>query len=153
MEEKSVFDEFDTKTNILRRRALLPVWIKIFIWIFLCMGLIAVLILAFGFFLNNNARLSVYGLETTSIYSPIGLIILSILIFKGIVSYGLWFEQEWGPKAAVIDAFLGIFICGITMLILPFITNGHHFTMRFEFLFLIPYLTKMQKIQKTWIKL
>lgn len=153
MEDKSAFDEFDTKNNTLQRRTLLPVWIKIFIWIFLLIGLIAVLILAFGFFLNNNAELSVYGLKTTSLYSPTGLIITSILIFKGIVSYGLWFEQKWGPKAAIIDAVLGIFICGIMMFIFPFVTNSHHFAFRFELLFLVPYLTKMQKIQKTWIEL
>lgn len=40
MEESSAFEEFEMKSD-LRRRSLLPVWIKIFIWLFLIGGVVA----------------------------------------------------------------------------------------------------------------
>ncbi|ATN05507.1 hypothetical protein CRN76_08860 [Chryseobacterium indologenes] len=149
MEMPSNFEEFDKKNNFARRRSLLPWWIKIFIWFFIFGGVIAVLILGFGYFLNDT-NLSIYGLETTQPYSITGFIILFLLIFKGIVAYGLWFEERWAPKAAIADAVLGIIICGIAMFILPFVADSKHFTIRFELVLLIPYLTKIQKVQKTW---
>lgn len=152
MEEQSAFKEFDTKTNSLRRRNLLPIWIKIFTWIFLFLGLAGILILPFGFFVNE-INLSIYGLNTRQPYSLTGLTILFLLIFKGIVSYGLGFEQKWGPSAAIVDAILGLSICGFVMLILPFVSGSRHFTIRFEILVLIPYLTKMLKIKKAWTAL
>ncbi|AZA83905.1 hypothetical protein C1637_13255 [Chryseobacterium lactis] len=149
MEQKSTFEEFEINNNFARRRSLLPLWIKIFTWIFFLGGIVGVLILGFGFFLDNT-DLSLYGLQTTQPYSVTGFIITYLFIFKGIVAYGLWFEQKWAPKAAIADAVLGIIICGVVMFILPFVTDSTHFTIRFELVALIPYLTRMQKIQKTW---
>ncbi|MEY8760752.1 hypothetical protein [Chryseobacterium tongliaoense] len=151
MEDKSVFKEFDTQDFPLRRRDLLPLWIKIFIWIFLFTGIAGVLLLAFGFFLDDT-DLSIYGLSTTRPYSLIGYVISFIFIFKGIVSYGLWFEEKWAPKAAMADAILGFIICGVVMFVLPF-TSSTNFTIRFEIILLIPYLQIMRKIENKWINL
>lgn len=147
MEEQSAFEEFDVKSNFVRRRSLLPDWIKIFTWLFFFTGIIGVIILVFGSFIKNN-ELSLYGLETTQPYSLTGLLISFLFIFKGIVSYGLWFEENWAIKAAKTDAILGFIICGIVMVVLPFFTK--HFTIRFEIALLIPYLLKLQKIEKNW---
>lgn len=147
MEEQSAFEEFDIKSNFARRRSLLPIWIKIFIWLFFFTGIIGVVILAFGFFIKNT-ELSLYGLETTEPYSLTGLLISFLFIFKGIVSYGLWFEEDWAIKVAKIDAILGFIICGIAMVGLPFFTK--HFTLRFEIAVLIPYFLKLQKIEQNW---
>lgn len=147
MEEQSAFEEFDVKSNFVRRRSLLPGWIKIFTWLFFFTGIIGVIILVFGSFIKNN-ELSLYGLETTQPYSLTGLLISFLFIFKGIVSYGLWFEENWAIKVAKIDAILGFIICGIVMVVLPFFTK--HFTIRFEIALLIPYLLKLQKIEKNW---
>lgn len=147
MEEQSAFEEFDVKSNFVRRRSLLPVWIKIFTWFFLIGGAIAVLILIFGSFLTNIS-LSLYGLETTEPYSLTGIFISSLFVFKGIVSYGLWFEEDWAIKVAKIDAILGFIICGIVMIVLPFFTK--HFMLRFELAVLIPYFLKLKKIEQNW---
>ncbi|MEI7487327.1 MAG: hypothetical protein WCJ72_07925 [Chryseobacterium sp.] len=147
MEEQSAFEEFDVKSNFVRRRSLLPVWIKIFTWFFLIGGAIAVLILICGSFLTNIS-LSLYGLETTEPYSLTGIFISSLFFFKGIVSYGLWFEEDWAIKVAKIDAILGFIIRGIVMIVLPFFTK--HFMLRFELAVLIPYFLKLQKIEQNW---
>ncbi|SKB62148.1 hypothetical protein [Chryseobacterium balustinum] len=147
MEEKSVFDEFDNNFNTKRRRNLLPIWIKVFIWLFFAFGFIGILILAFGFFMGKF-NLSLYGLETDKVYSLMGFFLTALFILKGIVSYGLWFEQDWGIKIAKIDAIIGLVVCGVSMFILPFFTKN--FELRLEVAVLIPYLIKLQKIEKNW---
>jgi len=152
MEEKSDFKEFDTQKNPLTRKSLLPGWIKFFSWFFLLVGTAGVLILAFGFFLNDTT-LSLYGLKTEQPYSITGFIVCYLYIFKGIVSYGLLFEKKWAPTLAIIDAVLGIIICIVMMTVVPFISETIHFTIRLELLPLYYYVTKMLEIRKTWINI
>lgn len=73
-----------------------------------------------------------------------------LLIFKGIVAYGLWFEQKWAPQAAIIDAIIGIAVCIIMMVVIPFTVPNINFTIRLELIPLYFYLVKMQKIKSTW---
>lgn len=151
MEEKSTFEEFEkSQKQVKRRRDLLPLWIKIFTWIFLIFGVFGIAIPILGLFFEK-LDLSLYGLATTQVFSPIGIIIVTLFIFKGIVAFGLWFEKDWAPKLAIIDAVIGIAICGYMMLVNPFISGNRNFTIRLELLPLIPYLLKMQKINKLWM--
>lgn len=149
MEEKqTAFAEFDN--NILtRRRNLLPTWIKIFLWIFLIGGATAAIILMAGS-LMTHISLSIYGIKADHPYSMTGLLISFLFLFKGIVAYGLWFEQKWAPQAAIADAIIGIAICLIMMVIIPFTIPAISFTIRLELIPLYFYLTKMQNIKKTW---
>ncbi|MBB4805663.1 magnesium-transporting ATPase (P-type) [Chryseobacterium defluvii] len=149
MEEQSAFEEFDVKTGPIRRRSLLPLWIKIFLWIFLIMGSIAVLIFLCGLFMDD-VELSIYGIEANHPYTISGLIVSILMICKGIVAYGLWFEQDWAPKAAIIDAVAGIIICSAMMMIIPFISDAIKFSIRLELIPLIFYLIDMRKIEKKW---
>jgi hypothetical protein len=152
MEEKSDFKEFGTRKNPITRKSLLPGWIKFFSWLFLLVGIAAVLILAFGFFLNGTT-LSLYGLKTDQSYSITGFIVCYLYIFKGIVSYGLLFGKEWAPVAAIIDAVIGIIICIVMMAVVPFISETIHFTIRLELIPLYYYITKMLEIRKTWLNI
>ncbi len=93
MEESSSFQEFETKENFTRRRNLLPLWIKIFLWFFLIGGLFAAVFLIIGPFLNK-IDLSLYGITATHSYTLPGIITTLLLIYKGIVAYGLWFERK-----------------------------------------------------------
>ncbi|WP_185288589.1 hypothetical protein [Chryseobacterium lactis] len=150
MEEKSTtFEEFDIKNNFARRRDLLPLWIKFFLWIFLIGGVIGAISLMAGPFMGH-IDLSLYGIDSTRPYSIPGLILCCLFIYKGIVAYGLWFEQEWAPQAAIIDAIIGIAICLIMMAIIPFISPNISFTLRLELIPLYLYLVKMQKIKNAW---
>ncbi|MBK1896912.1 hypothetical protein JHL15_14180 [Chryseobacterium sp. YIM B02567] len=152
MEQESAFEEFDLKNNFTRRRDLLPVWIKIFIWLFLIGGTTAAILLISGSFLTN-VSLSIYGIQANHPYTIPGLIICALLILKGIVAYGLWFEQEWAPKAAIIDAIVGIASCTIMMVIIPFVSSTISFTLRLELIPLYYYLIKMRQIEKSWISI
>ncbi|WP_426482608.1 hypothetical protein [Chryseobacterium sp. R2ACT005] len=149
MEEKSTaFAEFDN-SGLTRRRNLLPVWIKIFLWIFLIGGAVSAILLIAGSLLTH-VSLSIYGINANHPYSMTGLLISFLFLFKGIVAYGLWFEQKWAVQAAIVDAIIGIAVCLIMMAIIPFTVPTISFTLRLELIPLYFYLMKMQNIKKTW---
>jgi hypothetical protein len=75
MENNSVFEEFEVKSNFARRRSLLPIWIKIFIWFFLIGGSVATILLMAGLFLNK-VDLSLYGITATHPYNINGIFIV-----------------------------------------------------------------------------
>ncbi|RXM51079.1 MULTISPECIES: hypothetical protein [unclassified Chryseobacterium] len=150
MEEKSTtFDEFDNYNSLTRRRNLLPVWIKIFLWMFLIGGTVSLILLMAGS-LMTHISLSIYGINATHPYSMTGLLISLLFLFKGIVAYGLWFEQKWAPQAAIADAIIGIAICFIMMVVIPFTSLKINFTIRLELIPLYFYLVKMRNIKKVW---
>ena len=133
-----------------RRKTLLPLWIKIFVWIFLVFGAITPIGLIFGI-LGYEVELSLYGLETVEPLSISGICILAAFLLKGIVSYGLLTEKKWAIILGIIDAILGFTIC-LFLMIYPIIfsDSGINFTFRLEIIFLIPYLIKMIKIKSEW---
>ena len=135
-----------------RRRELLPTWIKVFIWIFLVFGAIVPIVLVLGL-TGLRVNIALYGLETIEPYSYLGLLIISIFILKGLTAFGLWWEKDWGVNLAIVDAILGICICGFVMLIIPLLGNGRvvNFNIRLELIPLIPYLFKMLKIRLPWM--
>jgi len=149
MEEQEILDSRISREP--RRRELLPLWIKIFLWIFMVFGVIAPVGLIIGL-LGMNINLSLYGLATANALSTNGLIIISLFALKGAVSFGLWTEKDWAINLAMLDAFIGILVCVLVMLVLPAAPqeNGFGFNIRLELLILIPYLPKMQKIKGVW---
>ncbi|WP_332452755.1 hypothetical protein [Chryseobacterium aquaticum] len=149
MEEISAFEEFEKKDNLARRRSLLPIWIKIFTWLFLIGGAVAIGILICGFFLTN-INLEIYGIQASHPYTLTGFSISILLIYKGFVAYRLWFQEKWAPRAAIIDGIMGIAICIIMMIIIPFTHSNINFTIRLELIPLYFYLQKMQKIKPIW---
>lgn len=141
-------DQFQSSAT--RRRDLLPVWIKIFTWIFMVFGMIAPIAIVLGLS-GTEFTLSLYGLETYQPISVLGLTILSLFIIKTIVAVGLWTEKSWAITLAIYDAIAGIAVCVFTMAVLPFIMkNGLNINFRLELLILIPYLIKLYKIKPLW---
>ena len=149
MEENSQtqFVEFEIKN--IERRKLLPVWIKVFCWIFMLMGLVSIGCLIFGM-LGGKADLSFYGFETDEPLTLIGIFIISMMILKGFSAYALWFEKDYAIKLGKMDAVLGIIICIFSMFVLPFIKENSNFVIRLEIALLIPYFMKLNKIKNEW---
>lgn len=137
----------------VRRRSLLPGWIKFFTWVFLIFGVMSGVVLILGLF-GIELDLSLYGLETTQVYSLTGLILVALFSLKGITAYGLWWEQDWAVTVALGDALIGIAICIFMMLTNPLVEVEDGFFnfigLRLELIFLIPYLIKMLRIRKAW---
>ncbi len=150
MNEDTILD-LDLEHQMGRRRALLPTWIKIFVWIFMLFGLVVPIAFLFGL-LGYEFTLSLYGLETMQALSIKGIIILALFAIKGVVSFGLWMEKDWGVQLALVDAIIGIIVCGFVMCVLPFLIESDHrmINIRLELVVLIPYLIKMIKIKDEW---
>lgn len=133
---------------LFRRRDLLPIWIKVFIWIFLIFGALAPFTFACGAF-GTNFHTSLYGLESNQAISITGIFITILFIFKGIVALGLWTEKVCAVNLAITDALIGIIICSV-MMYLSFVNLTNGLVFGFELILLIPYLVKMIKIRTEW---
>ncbi|MCB9304527.1 MAG: hypothetical protein H6566_28165 [Lewinellaceae bacterium] len=136
-----------------RRRALLPVWIKIFTWIFMITALIIPIGVIFGL-IGMPFNLGLYGLETMAPISLTGAIILALFALKGVVAYGLWTERKWAVNLAIVDGILGLVICTLMMVVMPFLLDkgGFRFSFRLELFALIPYVIKMFRVRPEWIQ-
>jgi len=138
----------------LKRKQLLPIWIRLFCWFFLLTGLIAPLLVIVGLFTEINASLALYGMETHNPISTAGLLISTLFLLKGIVAYGLCWEKDWAVELGIIDAIVGIAFCALMMT--PIATwlelAPQGLRLRLELVALIPYLMKLQKIKPLWRK-
>lgn len=128
---------------------LLPWWIKFFCWLFMIFGLLSFVCLILGV-TNIKPDLVLYGFETNESFSLIGLMVISIGLLKGYTAFALWFEKDIAIKIGKIDAVIGILLCVIAMLLLPFIQENSVITIRLELILLIPFLIKLNKIQRQW---
>lgn len=144
---ESAFNEFE-QTEI-RRRKLLPWWIKFFCWVFMLFGFLAFVCLILGF-TNLKPSLALYGFESNEPFSINGLLVIIIGLFKGVTAFALWFEKDFAIQFGKIDAIVGIIACVFAMLVLPFFQEGFNVTIRLELILLIPFLIKLNKIQKPW---
>ena len=134
----------------IRRRKLLPWWIRLFTWLFLLFGAIVPFGLIFGS-LGMKFEISLYGIETNDPLTIIGLSLVGLYLIKGIIAYGLWWEKDWVIKPAKLDAIIGIVICTFMTFIYPFMDGiSGEFSFRGELLILIPYLIRLGKIEKEW---
>lgn len=133
----------------IRRHKLLPVWIKVFTWLFMIAGAMTPLVYVIGF-TGALVSLSLFGLQTTEAYSVNGMIITVLFLLKGVAAFGLWLEQDWAIKVAKVDAVLGIVACTTIKCLLPFINPVYSFTIPLELVLLIPYLIKLNRIQPFW---
>jgi len=100
-----------------------------------------------------NFELELYGYTAHRALSTIGVFLFLLYLFKGVVSYSLWFEKVWAVNLGIIDAIIGILTCIIGMANIPlFHGNLDSNRFRFEIIFLIPYLIKLTRIRRLWMQ-
>jgi hypothetical protein len=148
-EGEDLLTEIVHQITAVKRKNLLPWWIKVFMWIFLIFGAFAPVGLIFVI-LGYNFHLSLYGLETTDPSSITGICIIALFLLKGITSFGLLRETDWAIQLGVIDAIAGILICVYVMFFSEFNSGSAIFSFRLELVLLIPYLIKLNKIKPAW---
>jgi hypothetical protein len=148
-EGEDLLSDIVQQMSAVKRKSLLPWWIKVFMWIFLIMGALAPIGFIFGI-LGYDFKLSLYGLETSDPVSITGICIILLFLLKGITSYGLLRETDWAIKLGMIDAITGICICSFVMIYSILNSSSAMFSFRLELALLIPYLIKLSKIKATW---
>lgn len=151
MESEGLLREEDFVIQHRRRRNLLPLWIKIFTWIFMIMGVIAPFGLIFGAF-DEGFDLSLYGLATNKPISLLGVFLIVLITFKGITAFSLWLEKDIATDLAKIDSYIGIILCLVVMLVLPFFDDSDSFLLNFriELVALYFFMKKITKIEYAW---
>lgn len=139
-----------------RRRDLLPIWMKFFIWAFMILAALSSIIYLVYMFTGiffGYKETSIYGMETQDLFSPLWIFITALLLFKVFISFSMWTEKRWVIDLGILDAVLGIIICMYMMFIKPLAHvegENYEFKFRIEIVFLIPYLYKCIKINNTW---
>jgi hypothetical protein len=129
------------------RKTLIPLWIKIFAWLFIVFAFMTPLAFVGGIIMHNFA-LSLYGLEAYTPYSIMAVFLTTLFIFKGIVAFGILRREDWAINLGIIDAILGIIICIVIMTYL--VVTNTKFVFRLELIALVPYLVKLLKIKDEW---
>jgi len=149
--QEDILTDIVLQINNVKRKQLLPWWIKLFMWIFLLAGVSVPFGIIFGIF-GYRFSMALYGLATNEFLSVVGITIASIFLLKGIVSYGLLMEKDWAIKLGILDASLGILICMLVMVYSLLKFRGGYISFRIELLLLIPYLIRLFKIKPAWEK-
>jgi hypothetical protein len=135
----------------LRRRYLLPWWIKTFCWIFMVMGAIVPIAVVLGL-LGYSFNISLYDFKTTQPLSFLGIFLTGLYLLKGIAAYGLWTEKRWAVDMGIADAIVGLATCLVAVFVIPFIDASNGFVINFplEPVLLAMYLIKLLKIRAAW---
>lgn len=127
------------------RKELIPLWIKIFGWLFIVFGALVTLIAAYSAVTRTAAEFALYGLTVSgSIYNPVALFVAFLIMAHGVCAFGLLFGKSWGVISCMVLGYISIAVCIVSMFI------GEGFTIRLEIAFLIPYLIKLHKIRDQW---
>jgi hypothetical protein len=133
--------------RLQRRRKLLPWWITAFIWLFLVFFVIMPVAVIMGL-LKYNFEISLLGITTHQPISLIGLFLILLFSFKGVIALALWTEKAWAVGLAKVDAIISIVICFLVMGYAIFVQ--HTFSLRLELIVLFLYYYKMNQLQYDW---
>ncbi len=151
--ENQIYDPLGEIRNQLKitRRQLLPLWMKIFLWIFLVIGGLSTLAFLASLF-GMTYSVGIYGLNSNGPLNPLSFAVTLIYLVKAITAFAFWTEKDWAIEIAFLDAIVGIAVCCFMIFIYPFmfLENGFHFNLRLELIALIPYLIKLDKIKVEW---
>jgi len=133
---------------VSRRKKLVPLWIKVFGWIFIVMGVVAPLGFIFSLLTGQASNFSLLGLQNNgSEISLMGVVIITLFVSFGISAYGLLFGRDWGLKAALATGYIGL---AVSVFVMASVFATGVYTFRLEPLIQIPYLIKLHKIRQKW---
>lgn len=154
--QPSIFDDLNDPVAV-RRKYLVPKWIRFFCWLFAIFCPAAIVSAVSFAVAGRSSALSLYGIQTSDLFSVAGVTGVFVFGIKGTAAIGILAEKDWAMKGAIVDAILGIALCIFQMIFNPWVTTTsfNHFTatnfnMRLELLLLIPYLIKMINIRQQW---
>lgn len=99
MEQPTIFEESFGTELLIRRRSLLPVFLKVYIWIGFVLS--ALFFIAIFIALGFSATLLGLNSHSTLGYSSIAVFLLVAILFAGILfsnTATLWFEMKWAIR-------------------------------------------------------
>lgn len=130
------------------RKQLVPLWIKIFGWIFMVMGGVVPLLAIVAGAMGQTASYEIFGLQHRgSPLHPLALLISALFVSLAVSAYGLLFGKPWGVDACMATGFVGVALCLGTSVYSIFQGAPN---LRLELLVQVPYLLKLRKIKPLW---
>ena len=144
-ETQSIFEEM-YDPDAVRRKDMIPKWIRFFCWLFAILGSFIMLgIMATQIFpLYFNA--TVYGFSTGQT-GYVTTLICGVYVLKLLTAIGLLTEKDWAVKLAIADGIIGLALCAYSIIV----SFAHGiFPLRLEIFVLTPYLVIMRSIRKDW---
>lgn len=131
------------------RKQLIPIWIKMFGWLFIISGSLVPLYVIYGAVTGVEGTFGLYGLEGTgSVTSPLPIAIMLLFVAHAVCAYGLLFGKSWGVNACIALAYISVLLCLVPTIIE--IARHSSLFFRLELIILIPYLVKLHKMLPGW---
>ncbi len=131
--------------GVASRRELVPVWIKIFGWIFIAVSALTVPLMLWSVVAGSDVRLDLFGFGYTGpALHPYAFAMASLYLFMGITAYGLIFRKDWGVTGCLANGYIGLAICIISMIM----SGGTN--IRIEPIIQLFYLRRLHKIRPDW---
>lgn len=144
MEQQStIFDESFDEVRILRRRQLMPSWLKVYTWFTVLIGIL-IFVYAFIFAPDDNPN------EVKDAAYWIGSIIGKGLVAAIYLAPGLlvWFEVKYAIRVNLIMAA----IWALTVLLAAALTEWSNLIFGMTMIFFIPFWAGLLFIRRRWIK-
>ena len=131
------------------RKALIPLWIKIFGWLFIVMGALVPFLYIGSLIFGFSASYAMFGLEYEgNAKALMPLVISTVILINGLCAYGLIFGKDWGLSACIVFGYIGLALTLGSMLF-EVIFNGS-MMIRLEPIIQIPYLVKLNRLKTQW---
>ena len=133
----------------LARKALIPLWIKIFGWLFIVMGALVPFLFIGSLIFGFSASYTMFGLEYEgNAMALMPLVIAAVIFVNGLCAYGLLFGKDWGLNACIVFGYIGLALTVGTM-VFEMIFSGS-MMIRLEPIIQIPYLVKLHRLKAHW---
>lgn len=131
------------------RKKLLPLWIKIFGWLFIVMAAAVPFLYVSSIVFDFSATYSMFSLEYEGhALAPMPLLISILILINGVCAYGLLLGKDWGLTACIIYGYVGLVLTLGSLVVGLF--SGTGITIRLEPIIQIPYLMKLHKLKALW---
>lgn len=132
----------------MKRKEILPKWIRFFAWIFLIFALVPLLFLV-GLFVEGNYSLTVFGLnyEGTNTRHPAAFYIAGVLSMASAVSYGILWGKNWAITLGITYSYISL--ATIIYVVVASVSRGSIY-IPLEPILMIPFLVILMKKKKEW---
>jgi hypothetical protein len=131
------------------RKSLIPLWIKIFGWLFIVMGALVPFFYIGSLIFGFSSSYTMFGLEYKgNAWALMPLVIAAVIFVNGLCAYGLLFGKDWGLNACIVFGYIGLASTVGTM-VFEMIFSGS-MMIRLDPIIQIPYLVKLHRLKAHW---
>ena len=128
------------------RKQLVPIWIKVFGWFFMVVAALMAPYMIWSIIAGTDIEMELFGVSYAGpAANPYAFIVFALFAFLGFTAYGLLFGKDWGVTGCLVNGYLGLGICILTMIL----SGGTN--IRAEPIVHFFYLRRLHKIRKPWI--